>query len=289
MMNIIETQSWLIRALVILGFLVVLAGSGLLFLDVSILSEKGTIVSLMSALFSLAGIFFFCAALVYQIKAFKLQAEELKNSVEAQRKSSTALEEQKNILLEQSMRSTMLELINSFTNYKDKPEIQESVKNCYQRYAKKYQELYANLKTQGLGDVALAKSLAENIVNDFNESIKTDIDYSNVRRFVQFGYNIFYLIDENTEKAKVEFPGWFQPYVHNLLLREEALVIYLFNLIPFGGPLYFKLRWTVPVTKELMEMIGQAVEDESSSFLVNLTEELNLKMQRNSVAIDSKE
>lgn len=87
----------------------------------------------------------------------------------------------------------------------------------------------------------------------FNESISKHTYYYDCQKFIQFAYNILYLIDINKSsmgKAKLT------PFFFNQLNTKEMMLIYLANLNIFDMPHYDNLHWSYYNTKEIIDFIG---------------------------------
>lgn len=231
----------------------------------------------ISAFFSISGIMLFCAALVYQIREYRLQVEELKKSVDAQTNASKALEQQKELLSEQNTSILLFTMIESFNQFKDKPEVSESIDKLYKRYTKTFQELLDGLvKEENKKDIN--QLFAYRIKEIMSSTLSSDPEFHNVRRFVQFVYNILYVIGEKNASEKKD---WFTPFLYNQLTRKENLIICLSNLVDYGVPISDKITWRHQITLELLEMID--TKDRRASTVLNavkLTNEFSRLTQK---------
>jgi len=256
-------------AIVILAF-------GILFpfIKLGVLDSKYDNTEYITAMFSLSGILFFCAALIYQIREYKLQVDELKKSVEAQTKSSDALEKQKLLLQEQTTNALIFNMIDSFNQFKDNELIQEAIRNSHDRSRHSFSSFFANMATNNMEKKSFNKDLAKGIKESFTETIKADPNIYFVKKFVQFAYNIFHLIDQ---KQVPNQQDWFRPFIYIHLSKEESIVLHLSNLVDYGMPVFNKMQWGHQLTLNLIEMINPMKERDQYKLLdaYILTEELN--------------
>lgn len=232
-------------------------------------------------LFSLSGIILYFAALMYQIKEYKLQVIELRKSVEAQTKSSEALDEQKNILLEQNINSLIFGLIDNFNNFKVKNSTQESI----YKLAKNYQDLFAlnwtnNLNNKKFNKDELNVEFASGIKKILNKTISGMEEYTIFKRYIYMTYNIFHIIDES--KFKVPHT-YFKPYFLTQFDTNEIFMLYLSNLVDSDMPSYTKLFWGHQTTQEITDFIAKNDRyniDKTNFDISILTNEFNkLKQQ----------
>lgn len=239
--------------LIVTAFILVFIGIWLSFIDLSSLNIKIENDGYVSAIFSLAGILLFFTALMYQIKEFKIQVAELEKSVKAQSKSSEALEEQKKLLLEQNANSLIFGMIQSFNSFKERNGMQKMTSDLIDFYIPLFALRWNNnLTGLKLNKEELNQRYAQDIKSIFSTTLLKHPLYYDLKKFVQFFYNIMYIIDQN----KVNFPkDIYSPFLFNHLNSNEVILIYLSNLIDSGMPLYGNLHWSIHTTKELMDMI----------------------------------
>lgn len=264
----------LLQTVISLASIILIIGILFPFWNFRILDSEYDSPEYVTAIFSLSGILFFCAALIYQIREYKLQVDELKKSVEAQTKSSAALEEQKILLLEQNTNSLIFKMIDGFNQFKKDELIQDAIIGCYARSHQVFSSYFANMVTHNVPKDRFNKELAQAIKENFTEIIKRDVNSRFIKKFVQFAYNIFYIIDQ---KKIPNQKDWFTPYIYIHLSKEESLILHLSNLVDQGMPISDKVQWHNSLTLDLIEMINPIKERAQYNLLDTntLTEELN--------------
>lgn len=232
--------------LIILGFLVA-------FLDLQVVKIEVKNDGYVAALFSLAGVFLFGSALMYQIKEYKLQLTEFKKSVEAQAKSSEALEEQKRILIEQNINNLILGMINNFNDFRDKNKIQKAIdevlekEQCY--YALRWEN---NQKELRLNRDELNRKFAVDIKSMLTHTISSYEQYPLLKQYIQFIYNIFFIIDQNKPHLSKDY---FTSFLHIQLTKHEKIFLCLANLVDSKMPQYDNLYWGFYETETITNWI----------------------------------
>jgi hypothetical protein len=232
--------------LIILGFLVA-------FLDLQVVKIEIKNDGYVAALFSLAGVFLFGSALMYQIKEYKLQLTEFKKSVEAQTKSSEALEEQKQILIEQNINNLIFGMINNFNDFRDKNKIQKAIdevlekEQCY--YALRWEN---NQKELRLNRDELNRKFAGDIKSMLTHTIGSYDQYPLLKQYIQFIYNIFFIIDQNKPHLSKDY---FTSFLHIQLTKHEKIFLCLANLVDSKMPQYDSLYWGLYETETITNWI----------------------------------
>lgn len=234
----------------------------------------------VGAIFSLAGILLYFTALMYQIKEYQLQVVELKKSVQAQTKSSEALDEQKRILIEQNNNSLIFGMIESFNDFKERNNIQKVINELVNFYQGILALRWNTLVNSQLNKVDLNRNFANDIKHIFSDSIVEQKNFSLFNRYVQFVYNILGLIDSC--KSRV-FQDNFIPFLFNQLNTNETMLLFLSNLVDSEMPYYDNLSWGYYETKDITDIIKKYKHQNIDfSNLDNkiLTEEFNQLKQR---------
>lgn len=243
---------------------------------VAIINENSEYVS---ALFSLSGVILFFAALLYQIKEYKLQVIELRKSVEAQTKSSEALDDQKKILLEQNINNILFGMIDGFNLFKERNDYQTIVNKwydeCYSILMIRWQELSKSPYIDNSEfNILFAKDTKEwisGLLVNFEKHYE-------LKKYVQFAYNVLYLIDENLSNITRNI---FTPFFLSQLNSKEIALIYFSNLVDSGMPRYPNLKWDYHTTSEIFNIINNRTKPnnlQSLDFNI-LTQEFNTLKQ----------
>jgi hypothetical protein len=207
----------------------------------------------VSAVFSLSGVLLYFAALLYQIKEYQLQVEELRKSVEAQTKSSEALDEQKRILLEQSTNSMIFGMIDNFNSFKQRNESQELINRLISFYQGQIIQLWRNnLNKPNLNPETLNIEFARGIKEILSNSVIRLEGYHEFKKYIQFVYNILYLIDSNLTNLTQNI---FTPFFFSQLNSKEITMVYLANLCESRMPLYDNINWDYHTTIEIVDTI----------------------------------
>ena len=243
--------------LFILAVICIIIGLVFPFFNCGLLSNKYDNSEYISALFSLASVILFFAALMYQLREYKKQNAELTKSIQAQIKSSEALDEQKRILLEQNTNSLIFGMIDSFNLFRERNKTQIII----DKLAIYYQEIFALLWQNKLKELQsnhkeLNIQFAKNVKELFSKTIVTHEDYWGFKRYIYFVYNIFELIDQN--KSNMDRDN-FTPFFHCQLNTNETFLIYLANLVNNGQmPYCNKIQWTNLTTEEFIDFIKKS-------------------------------
>lgn len=207
----------------------------------------------VSALFSLSGVLILFAALLFQSKEYRLQVIELKKSVQAQTKSSEALDEQKKILLEQNINNILFGMIDSFNLFKERHKSQLIIdkwhNECYSVFIILWKDLSYNHKLDKENfNIQFARGVKELV----SKILVSNMYHYELKKYVQFAYNILYLIDVNLSNISRNI---FTPFFLSQLNSKEIALIYLSNLVDHEMPLYSNLKWDYHTTKEIIDMI----------------------------------
>lgn len=233
--------------------------------------------SFLGSLFSLAGVFIFAATLIYQVFEFRLQIIELKKSVAAQTKTSLALDDQRNIMLEQMNDAYIMGIIEGYNSYRElistKSMIEEVNRILFEpdishmlRISDR-QQLHVNLDSFISAILTKAKVLFSN-----NKSITS---------FTHQFWNIIREIERAKTDAKKQ--QFYLSYFICQLSIEEQSVLFLTEILDLGGSLdelYFLNQPT------LQSFLGHASKLPNSGFLVldayeYSYEKFKEKMERN--------
>lgn len=242
----------MIKWLVIIAFIIIFISGVIAFIDLEEFCIKDENDGYVAALFSLSGVIIFYSALRYQIKEYKLQVIELKKSVEAQVKSSEALEEQRKLLLEQNSYSFIFGVIKSFNEFKERNEIYK----CIDELVGFYQSLYAlrwqkNLNNLRLNKTELNKEFAKEISKFFSDTIYKHHQYELFKQYVQFAYNILYTIDTKIILKNDNFLAFF----YSQLNKKEMVMLSLANLDSKNMPHFGNLFWEHITTEGILNLI----------------------------------
>ncbi len=241
-----------INIILILAGLLLLVGIIIAFINLNKLKLESNNSGYVSAIFALSGVLFYFAALMYQIKEYKLQVEELKKSVEAQTKSSEALDEQKRILLEQNSNSLIFGMINSFHLFNERNKMHFIINSLFDYYPKVFALRLQSIVQQRLSHEELNMKFAQGIQELFSKTIVAREEYTEFKRYIQFVYNILYLIDQNKSNMTKDN---FTPFFFSQLNTKETVFIYLANLVDSGLPFYNNLHWSYYTTSDIINMI----------------------------------
>lgn len=243
----------ILTVLIIIAFVFAGLGIAISFINLDSFCIKINNAEFVSAIFSLSGIILFFTALMYQIKEYKLQVIELKKSVEAQTKSSEALDEQKRLLLEQNANSLIFGMIESFNAFKERNKtdfIVDTLTDFYKMiFAQRWQHNQLELR---LNHKELNIRFADEIKKIVSDTIIKHELYYDCKKYIQFVYNILNIIEINKPNMTRDN---FTPFFLNQLNTKEMVLIYLSNLVDTGMPLYGNLAWTYQSTKEIVDTI----------------------------------
>lgn len=243
----------IIYGIVLLAIVFIILGITFAFIELKCLGIMLENSEYVGALFALSGVFLFFAALLYQIKEYRLQVVELKKSVEAQTKSSEALDEQKKILLEQNINNILFGMIDSFNLFKVRNDSQAMInkwyEECYSILIIRWRELSYN---QSLDHLSFNTQFAKDIKELISKHLENYNYHYELKKYVQFAYNILYLIDINLSNISRNI---FTPFFLSQLNSKEIALIYLSNLVDHGMPIYTNLKWDYHTTLEIIDMI----------------------------------
>jgi hypothetical protein len=233
----------------------ILLAAGLIigFVDLSSIGLIESNDGYVTALFSLTAILLYFSALMYQVKEYTLQVVELKKSVEAQTVSSKALEEQKQILLEQSFTNLIFSLLSDFKQFKKERDIYKMLQEKIERFQGAFALIWRRLSDEKrLNKVELNEKFADEIKDIFSQAIVKYDDVELFKQYVQFAFNILTIIDENKENFKKDY---YTSTFFIQLTEEELLLLSLADIVDFGLPHYKKLEWKSHTTQKLIKLI----------------------------------
>jgi hypothetical protein len=207
----------------------------------------------VGAVFSLSGVLLYFTALMYQIKEYQLQVKELTKSVEAQTKSSKTLDEQKELLLEQNTNALIFGMIDSFNKFKERNKIDEVSASLVDHYQNKFSyEWQVLVKKQQLNHSELNIEFASRISNILERTLFMQKGYRVFIKFIQFAYNILYLIDQS---SKMVGKNYFTAFFFSQLNTNETIMLYLSNIAGSSMPIYDNLHWGQKETKEIVAFV----------------------------------
>lgn len=245
----------LLKILIGFAILLIIIGIVFAFVDLKVIKIDIKNDGYVAALFSLSGVLFFCSALMYQIKEYKLQVTELQKSVEAQTKSSEALDEQKRILLEQNVNNLIFGMISNFNDFRERNKIigiiDEILEHEQGYFALRWEN---NQKELRLNQKELNEQFAVDVKSLFSETIISFDQFPLIKQYIQFIYNIFYIIDENRANLTKDY---FTSFVYIQLTNSEKLILLLSNLVDSNMPQYDHLYWGNYETESIMNWIKQ--------------------------------
>ncbi|MDZ7775282.1 MAG: hypothetical protein U5L09_06540 [Bacteroidales bacterium] len=257
----------LIKNIIIYLVAPILLALGLLvgFLDLKKIGLKEMNDGYVTAIFSLTAVFLYFAAIMYQIKEYKLQIIELRKSVKAQTISSKALEEQKQILLEQSFTNLIFKLMSDFKSFKTERDIHRVFAEIKKHFKGNFAVLWREIaKEKRLNKTELNEKFAQEIINHFSVEILKQNEIELFKQYLQFCFNILSIIDENKKNLTTDY---YTSTFFVQLSKEEILLIALADLVEFGLPPYQKIDWKHQYTEILTKWI-----EESNEQFIDLTE-----------------
>ena len=242
----------LVTALIVLAIVSFVAG-----VVIISISEKGFINdNLVGPFFALAGVFIVGAALHYQSSEYKVQLEEFKNSVKALEKTSSALEAQKNLLLKQNTDQLLFNVIENFTQFKNRKEINGSIIAFFNRFYPKFGDYYHNREfILSNKDSKEPVKLSSKIIIAANNTFQDFRNREHVKNYLIFAFNVYSLIDKT---EIIESKKWFTPFFFNQFTPEEVLIIYLSRFFENTGLLNEPLKWNYETVKQLLEIISRS-------------------------------
>jgi hypothetical protein len=246
-------NKYVLYSIIILAFAMIAIGIRFAFIDLQSININTKNDGYVGAIFSLSGILFFFAALMFQIKEYKLQVDELQKSVLAQTKSSEALDEQKSILLEQNSNNLLFGMISSFHDFKKRNETQIIITRLAEAYMNRFAVIWQqNIKELRLNAKELNEKFAVDIKEVLENSIIQETNFPLFKKYVQFAYNIFHLIDEKNKNKTMDI---FTPFFMNQFNTYEIVMLYLSNLENPNMPRYGNLYWGYYNTKEIFDLL----------------------------------
>ncbi len=270
-----------LNSFIIIAFVMICIGIIFAFVDLQGLHIHVKNSGYVGAVFSLSGVLLYFTALMYQIKEYQLQVLEMRKTLREQAKSNAILAEQKNILLEQNTNALIFGMIDSFNEFKKRNDIQglvEKFVRFYQgKFALKWQTKLVKLR---LNHKELNIKFALEIKDILEKTLPTLEGYSVFKKYIQFAYNILYLIDQ---RSKTVGKDNFTPFFFSQLDTNETIMLYLSNLSVLGMPIYDNLHWGRQVTKEIVDVvkwINAAQYDYKEMDVEILTQEFN-KLKQN--------
>lgn len=242
-----------IKMLIGTAGLLILLGISIAFIDLKVVCVDIKNDGYVAAIFSLSGVILFFSALMYQIKEYKLQMTELKESVKAQTKSSEALDEQKRILIEQNINNLIFGMIASFNDFRDKNEVKKEIDFILEKeqfyYALRWE---SNQKELRLNQEELNMKFAEDIKSMLTHTIHSYDQFPLLRQYLQFIYNIFFIIDQNRANLSKDY---FTSFLHVQLTKHEKVFLYISNLVDSNMPQYNNLYWGFYETETITNWI----------------------------------
>lgn len=230
-----------VKLLIGVAFLLIVIGIAFAFLDLNNFGIVNNNDGFVTAIFSLSGVLLFFSALMYQIKEYRLQIDELKESVKAQTKSSEALDEQKRILIEQNINNLVFGMINSFNDFRNKNKVQTAIEEILENEQSYYAMRWENNQNElRLNHDELNRQFASDIKIMLTYTIDSYAQFPLLRQYIQFIYNIFFIIDENRAYLSKDY---FTSFLHIQLTTNEKIILYLSNLVNTKMPQYENLYW----------------------------------------------
>lgn len=266
----------LMWSIILLATIFLAFGMFHLFRSHGILDQKFEEADYVTAFFSLSGVLFFCATIIHQVREYKLQVIELKASVDAQTKSSKALETQTDIIYEQTTNSLVFSMIDRFYEIKCSAESQSALDRFCEEYSITFANELLELRKSNLAEDTLTWNFARAVKSNISRTLQQKDYYHSLRRVVQFSYNLLYLVAQRKTEKKED---WLTPYIYNQLSRNENLLIHLFNLMDFGVPLSDKIHWNYYLTEDFVKMVT-ARAGVSGLNVNQLTNEFNALKQK---------
>ena len=242
----------------ILAPILLIAGLLVGFLDLGRIGLKVMNDGYVTAIFSLTAVILYFAALMYQIKEYKLQIVELRKSVEAQTISSKALEEQKQILLEQSFTNLIFSLMADFKTFKKERDIQVVLTELKEHFQSDFAIIWRDItKEKRLNKTELHEKFAQEITHHFSVDIFKQKEIKLFQQYLQFCFNILFIIDENKKNLTKDY---YTSTFFVQLTEEEILFIAFADLVQFGLSTYQKIDWKYHYTEILTKWIKESNE-----------------------------
>ncbi len=186
--------------------------------------------TMIAGWFSLSSVLFFVTALIYQIKEYKLQRVEFAESIKAQNFSARALEEQRQIMLEQKTDAFLMGIIHGFNEYKVNENIHKHI------------VLFnVNLKSVNAtpGVTILTRNnelqyqqLATDLIRYANSTIKKE---RTLQRFITFFWNMVLKIEESKQHFGDKENYFYLSYFFNQLSQHEVNILILSEILEMGN------------------------------------------------------
>ncbi|MEQ9166890.1 MAG: hypothetical protein RLO12_11570 [Fulvivirga sp.] len=259
------TEKLIKRIIYILAPILLVTGLLIGFLELDKIGLKQQNDGYVTAIFSLTAVLLYFAALMYQIKEYKLQIVELRKSVKAQTISSKAQEEQKQILLEQSFTNLIFSLMADFKTFKKERDIHKVLTDIKEYFQGGFAIIWRDLtKEKRLNKEELHEKFAQEINLHFSNEIFKQKEIKVFQQYLQFCFNILYIIDENKKNLTKDY---YTSTFFVQLTEEEILFVALSDLVKFGLPPYQKIDWKYQYTEILTKWI-----EESNEQFIDLTE-----------------
>ncbi len=265
----------ILKGIIGLAFFMIAVGIIFAFVNLQTLHINIKNSGFVGAIFSLSGVLLYFTALMYQIKEYQLQVEELRKTVEAQTKSSVALDEQRKILLEQNTNSLIFGMIDNFNSFKQKINIEELSQGLIGYIQPKFYSLYNELTKEDIDKKDFNIRFARGIKEVFEKMVNKSGEFKALKKYMQFAYNVLYLIDQ---RSKILGEDIFTAFFFSQIGTNETILLYLSNLSVKGMPIYDNLHWGIYDTKEIVDMIKQYNSISCDYSMLNLeilTEEFN--------------
>ena len=206
----------------------------------------------VASLLSLASLLLFYSALRYQIKEYKLQYIELKNSVVAQTKSSKALEDQKDILLEQKqiaqeqkLNELLFQHINAASDYCRKQGISELLNNATHMLFAHGNKLIIKLNKEfGQKDSHMMSEFSERFLQELSSDLDNFI-YNNQNGHLLsafFGHyiNLLDLIEKHKDHIDQDY---FSSFLYTEMGDKRRLLFYFSATFFRSSPPNNKVVW----------------------------------------------
>jgi hypothetical protein len=207
----------------------------------------------VAALLSLSSLLLFYSALRYQIREYKLQYIELKNSVEAQTKSSKALEDQKDILLdqkriaqEQKLNELIFHHINAANDYCRNHGINKLLINATARFYSQGKSIVSKLNKEF--DQRNGQYQISEFSERFLSALSSDLDdyiYNNESGHLLSAYfghyiNLLHLIEKHQKDIDEDY---FKSFLYTEMGDKRRLLFYFSATFFKSSPPNVKVQW----------------------------------------------
>jgi hypothetical protein len=171
--------------------------------------------SIAGAWFALAGVLMFATTLIYQIREFNLQREELVKSVQAQEATSAALEEQRQIMLDQKTESFLFQSIEGFVRFKETEPVIKRVSDFAEALTTKLKEVHLST----LDPVKIIAEVNQHLMITATDQFRvSDIKYS----YGELFWKLHYMI--TSSGLPIEKQKFFHSYIESQLNQEEKIL-----------------------------------------------------------------